>query len=194
MTRNPSVAPIRAALPTIRDCDSRPSAERQTIAVTVVKLSCRTLSTRPILEDNVKSSAPWAVAGVLCSILIAGCVQTREANAPSPPATSYQVGSFELQDSGSSQKVRGASVTPVFFQSAKMPTLLGRGFLPEEYGSVSRQVVMVSHRLWQLRFRGDPRIIGTTMRLNGQAFTVIGIMPPTFDVPSGVDIWMPKAG
>jgi hypothetical protein len=151
-------------------------------------------STRPILEDNVKSSEPWAVAGVLCSILIAGCVQTREANAPSPPATSYQVGSFELQDSGSSQKVRGASVTPVFFQSAKMPTLLGRGFLPEEYGSGSPQVVMVSHRLWQLRFRGDPRITGTTMRLNGQAFTVIGIMPPTFDVPSGVDIWMPKAG
>ena len=112
-----------------------------------------------------KSSAPWAVAGVLGSILIAGCAQTREANAPSPPATSYQVG-----------------------------TLLGRGFLPEEYGSGSRQVVMVSHRLWQLRFRGDPRIIGTTMRLNGQAFTVIGIMPPTFDVPSGVDIWMPKAG
>jgi hypothetical protein len=142
----------------------------------------------------VKSSAPLAVAGVLGSILIAGCVPTREANAPSPPATSYQVGSFELQESGSSQKVRGASVTPVFFQSAKMPTLLGRGFLPEEYGSGSGQVVMVSHRLWQQRFRGDPRIIGTTMRLNGQGFTVIGIMPPTFDVPSGVAIWVPKAG
>ena len=141
-----------------------------------------------------KSSAPLAVTGVLGCILIAGCVQTREANVPSPPATSYRVGSFELQESGNSQKVRGASVTTVFFQRAKIPTLLGRGFLPEEYGSGTQQVVMVSHRLWQERFRGDPRIIGTSIRVNGQAFTVIGIMPTTFDVRSGVDIWVPKAG
>ena len=141
-----------------------------------------------------KSSAPLAVAGVLGCILMAGCNQTREANVPSPPASSYQVGSFELQESRGSQTVRGASVTPVFFQIAKMPTLLGRGFLPEEYGLGRQQVVMVSHRLWQQRFGGDPRIIGTTMRLNGQAFTVIGIMPTEFDVPAGVDIWLPKAG
>ena len=142
-----------------------------------------------------KSSAPLSVAGVLGCILIAGgCTQTREATVPSPPTTSYQVSSFELQESGSSQQVRGASVTPVFFQTAKTPTMLGRGFLPGEYGSSGQQVVMLSHRFWQQRFGGDPRVIGTTMRLNGQAFTVIGIMPTTFDVPSGVDLWLPKAG
>jgi hypothetical protein len=146
------------------------------------------------LEDSVKSCAVLAVAGVLGCILIAGCVQPREANLPSPPASTYQVGSFELQEGGSSQTVRGASVTPVFFEAAKMPTLLGRNFIPGDYGSGRRQVVIVSHRLWQQRFAGDPRIIGTTMRLNGQAFTVVGIMPRTFDVPSGVDIWVPKAG
>ena len=141
-----------------------------------------------------KSFAPLAVAGVLGCILITGCFQTREANVPSPPATSYQLASFDLQENGSSQKVRGASVTPVFFQSAQVPTLLGRGFLPAEYGSGRQQLVMVSYRLWQQRFGGDPGIIGTTMRLNGQAFIVIGIMPSTFDVPAGVDIWVPKAG
>ena len=140
-----------------------------------------------------KSSAFLAVAGVGC-ILIAGCVLTREASVPSPPATSYQVGSFELQEGASSQNVRGASVTPGFFQAAKMPTLLGRNFIPEDYGSGRQQVAIVSHRLWQQRFRGDPRIIGSTMRLNGQPFTVVGIMPRTFDVPSGVDIWVPKIG
>jgi putative ABC transport system permease protein len=75
-----------------------------------------------------------------------------------------------------------------------VPTLLGRGFLPDEYASGRQQVVIVSHRLWQQRFGGDSRLIGTTMRLNGQAFTLIGIMPAVFDIPSGVDIWMPKAG
>ena len=142
-----------------------------------------------------KLSAPLAVTGVLGCMLIAGCAQTREANVPSPPATSYQVSSFELQESdGGSHKVSGASATPVFFQTSKIPTLLGRGFLQEEYGSGRQQVVMLSHHLWQQRFGGDPRVIGATMRLNGQAFTVIGIMPRTFDVPSGVDIWVPKAG
>jgi MacB-like periplasmic core domain len=142
----------------------------------------------------VKSSERLVLIGILCGILISGCTQTREANLPSPPAASYQVGSFELQEkAGNTQKVRGASVTPLFFQSVKVPTLLGRGFLPEEYSTGRRQVVMISHRLWQQRFSSDPGIIGATMRLDGQAFTVIGIMPATFEVPSGVDIWVPKA-
>lgn len=102
-----------------------------------------------------KSSAPLAVAGVLGTIVIAGCLQTHEANAPSPPPTSYQVGSFELQDSGNSQKVRGASVTPVFFQSAKTPTLLGRGFLPEECGSGSRGLS------WLVTVSGSSDFVGT---------------------------------
>lgn len=187
---------MKKRLPTVRSAIAIPgqAASRPTLAVTVAKLSWHTLSRRPILEDHVKASAPRAVARVFGCILIAGCAQTREANVPSPPATSYQVGSFELQEGGRSQSVRGASVTPIFFQVAKTPTLLGRGFLPDEYGSGALEVVIASHRLWQHRFRGDPRIIGATMRLNGQAFTVVGVMPMTFDVPSGVDIWVPRAG
>lgn len=134
------------------------------------------------------------MAAVLGWILIAGCAQSHQTNVANPPATSYQVGSFELQETGSTQRVRVASVAALFFQTAKTPTLLGRAFLPEEYGSDRQQVVIVSHRLWQERFGADPRIIGSTMRLNGQAFTVVGVMPTSFDVPSGVDIWMPKAG
>jgi putative ABC transport system permease protein len=73
-----------------------------------------------------------------------------------------------------------------------MPTLLGRGFLPSEYGSDRHEVVLVSQHLWQQKFGGDSRIIGAPIKLNGQTFTVVGIMPTTFDVPSGVDIWLPK--
>ena len=142
-----------------------------------------------------KSPAPLAVAGILsCWISIVGCVQTRQASAQNPPATSYQVSSFEFRDSGSPQKVRGASVTAAFFQSVKVAPLLGRGFLPEEYSSSRQQVVMVSWRFWQRQFGGDPRIIGTTMHLDEHNFTVIGIMPTMFDIPAGVDIWVPKAG
>ncbi|HME99785.1 MAG TPA: ABC transporter permease, partial [Terriglobia bacterium] len=143
---------------------------------------------------HMKSSAPLAVAGIVSCILIVGCIQSPQAGVSNPPASSYQVGSFELQDSGGFQKVRGASVTATFFQIAKVMPLLGRSFLPEEYSSGRQQVVLVSQRFWQHQFGGDPRIVGTTMHLNGQSFTVIGVMPTMFDVPSGVDIWLPKAG
>ena len=139
-----------------------------------------------------KSSAPLVV-GIFSCILV-GCGQITQTSERNPPDTSYQVGSFEFRDDGSSQKVRGASVTPAFFQGAKIAPLLGRGFLPVEYDSSRRQVVMLSQRFWQQQFGGDPRTIGRTMRLNGETFTVIGIMPTTFDVPAGVDVWIPKAG
>ena len=139
------------------------------------------------------SSERFTLAGILSCTLIVSCVQPPQASGSKPPSTSYQVGSFEFQNNGSSQKVRGASVTPAFFQSAEVMPLLGRGFLPEEYRASRQPVAMISKRFWQQQFHGDPRIIGTTVRLNEQVFTVIGIMPPMFDVPSGVDIWVPQA-
>jgi MacB-like periplasmic core domain len=162
--------------------------------VTAMKRSCFTLSTSPKLEDNMKSSARLAVVGIFSCILVVGCRQITQTSERNPPDTTYQVGSFEFGDNGSSREVRGASVTAAFFQGAKIVPLLGRGFLPVEYDSSRPQVVMLSQRFWQKQFGGDPRIIGTTMRLNGQTFTVIGVMPTTFGVPPGVDVWMPKSG
>src|SRR5215471_1482398 len=138
------------------------------------------------------SSGRLTFAGILSCTLMVSCVQPRQSSGSEPPSTSYQVGSFEFHNDGSYQ-VRGVSVTPAFFQSVKVVPLLGRGFLPEEYRSSRQQVAMISKRFWQQQFGGDPRIIGMTVRLNEQTFTIIGIMSPRFDVPSGVDIWVPKA-
>lgn len=138
-----------------------------------------------------KSLAPTA-AIILCSFVIVGCTQTRPAIPANPPATSYQVDSFELQESGRTQKVRGASVTPDFFQSVKEPPMLGRIFIPEDYSLGRRQVVVLNHRLWQQRFGADPRLIGTAMHLDGRTFTVVGVMPANFDIPPGTDMWIPR--
>jgi putative ABC transport system permease protein len=138
-----------------------------------------------------KSFAPLAVM-ILGVLVTVGCEKNAQTSS-NPPDTTYQVNSLELRDGRTSQQVRGASVTSAFFQSEKVQPLLGRAFLPEEYGaSRQQQVVMVSHRFWQQKFAGDPHLIGTTIRLNGQAFTVVGIMPAAFEVPSGVDMWVPK--
>jgi len=123
-----------------------------------------------------KSSALLAVTGILSCILIVGCLQTPRESAPAlnPPASSYEISSYELQKTGSIETVRGASVSATFFQVAKVMPLLGRGFLPEEYNPQRQQVALLSQRLWKQQFGAEPRTIGTTVQLNGQTFTVIG--------------------
>ncbi|HEY6392290.1 MAG TPA: ABC transporter permease [Bryobacteraceae bacterium] len=109
-----------------------------------------------------------------------------------PSATSYRVDNFAFSADGISQTIRGAEVTPAFFQAAKTRPLLGRLFLPEEYQSGRRQVVLLCNRFWKQRFK-NPSCIGSTVQLNGRNFTIVGVMPPTFEFPAGVDVWAPKA-
>ncbi|MBO0861326.1 MAG: ABC transporter permease [Chloracidobacterium sp.] len=59
--------------------------------------------------------------------------------------------------------------------------MLGRGFLPEDDRAPNaRPVVALSHSLWQRRFKADRDVVGQTVYLNGQPFTVIGVMPESF--------------
>ena len=58
-----------------------------------------------------------------------------------------------------------------------MSLAAGRAFLPDEVSADRSQVVMLSHRLWQERFGGDPGIVGRTMLLDGQRHTIVGVMP-----------------
>jgi len=50
---------------------------------------------------------------------------------------------------------------------------------------------LVSNRLWKRKFAGDPALLGRKLRLNDGDFTVIGIMPATFESPAGAEIWVP---
>jgi hypothetical protein len=84
----------------------------------------------------------------------------------------------------SSQTIRDAYVTPVLFQAVKARPLLGRVFLSEEYQSGRGPEVVLCNRFWSL---------GGTLQLNGRSFIIIAVMPSTFEIPSGVDPWVPKA-
>jgi hypothetical protein len=75
-------------------------------------------------------------------------------------------------------------VTPHFFQTAGDRPFLGRLFLAQEYHSPSAPLVIISHPSWRQRFKADPTVIGTTIRLNDKDFTIIGVTPPSFDAPS----------
>lgn len=69
---------------------------------------------------------------------------------------------------------------------------LGRTIEPEDAGPSGRNVVVLSHALWTRRNAADPDVIDTTIRIDGEAFTVVGVMPPAFNFPwNEVKLWLP---
>ncbi len=92
---------------------------------------------------------------------------------------------------GEPERVAGEHVTGGFFGALGAEAALGRTFLPEED---QKRVVVLSHRLWQRRFYGDPKLLGQSVILNGSNYTVIGIMPPEFRFyRRDVELWIPLA-
>ena len=65
---------------------------------------------------------------------------------------------------------------------------LGHAFTRADADSGAAKVVILSHDLWQRRFGSDPAIVGKTIALGGEPFTVIGVMPPGFAFPRGAEL------
>ena len=78
-----------------------------------------------------------------------------------------------------------------------MPSQLGRTFLPGEDAADRDHVVVLSHRLWRRRFAADPAVVGRSLILNGEAYTVVGVMPESFRFApfwaTRAELWAPLA-
>jgi predicted permease len=98
--------------------------------------------------------------------------------------TSAGISSGESRNSGDSERaevVWGELVSSNYFDVMGVKPVLGRGILPEENLTPNAHpVTVISHSLWQRRFNADQGIVGKTIYLNGQPFTVIGVMPESF--------------
>lgn len=78
------------------------------------------------------------------------------------------------------------------FDALGATPVLGRTIEPEDAGPGGRNVVVLSHALWTRRYAADADVIDTTIRIDGAAFTVIGVMPPAFNFPwNEVKLWLP---
>src|SRR5262249_22084196 len=84
-------------------------------------------------------------------------------------------------------------VSADFFPVLGLKPLLGRTFRPEEDTPAHRQVALLSHGFWQRRFGGDPKVVGQSLTLDGQSYTVVGVAPPGFEFPRKRDLWVPLA-
>ncbi|HKR21613.1 MAG TPA: ABC transporter permease, partial [Pyrinomonadaceae bacterium] len=102
--------------------------------------------------------------------------------------------SFNLTGTGDPERIEGRRVSANLFPLLGVEPQLGRTFTPAEDQPGSNRVVLVSHSLWQRRFGGDNSIVGKTLNLNGETYTVVGVMPARFQFPSSDDhLWAPIA-
>jgi putative ABC transport system permease protein len=102
---------------------------------------------------------------------------------------------FTHAGTGDPRNVRGVRATADLFHVLKADALLGRTFVPEESIVGADRVVVLSHGFWTRVLGGDRSLIGKTIQLDAVPFTVVGVMPPQFEFPtgSGVEVWTPLA-
>jgi putative ABC transport system permease protein len=107
-----------------------------------------------------------------------------------------------ITGAGESDRVRIARVAESLFATLGAQPALGRTFLPEDVGrpssvndmqTIGSSAVILSYGLWQRRFGADPAVIGKTVKVEGEACAVIGVMPEGFNFPEEAEAWLPIA-
>jgi putative ABC transport system permease protein len=102
--------------------------------------------------------------------------------------------SFNLSGDDRPERVMGGRVTHSWFTALGVAPQYGRVFTTEEDAPGRDRLVVLSHRLWTRRYGADPAVLGRPIQLNAVPFTVIGIMPRSFDVTvDSEELWTPAA-
>jgi putative ABC transport system permease protein len=87
----------------------------------------------------------------------------------------------------------GTYVSHGAFALLRERPMLGRDFLPEDDRTGAAPVAIVGYRVWSERYGSDPSLVGRTVRLNGEAATIVGVMPKGFAYPIDTQVWRPLA-
>jgi putative ABC transport system permease protein len=117
----------------------------------------------------------------------------------------FTTATYNLVEGDAPERVFGATVTTDLFRLLGVQPIRGRAFRPEECTTGRDDVLMISERLWRRKFDRDPRILGSKLIADGRTYTIVGIMPATFEFPLALfnitggqfgqqaDIWQPAA-
>ena len=92
---------------------------------------------------------------------------------------------------GRPEQLHGIHVTEGYFRVYGAPILLGRTFTPQENAPNGGKVVVLSYGLWQRRFGGDPAIVGKSLSLGNESYTVVGVIGKDFVADPQADLWLP---
>jgi putative ABC transport system permease protein len=104
----------------------------------------------------------------------------------------YSFTSFNLEGRDTPQRIPGINVGTNYFDVLGVKPTLGRAFLPGEDVAGNERVVVISDDLWRSNFAANPAIVNQTIPLNGQQYTVVGVMPPELSsLYRTVQMWSP---
>ncbi|MBX3744793.1 MAG: ABC transporter permease [Verrucomicrobiae bacterium] len=108
-------------------------------------------------------------------------------------SAAYEGGDMTLTRSGSAERVMAGAVTADFFPLLGVHPALGRNFTSEEDTPGGPKSVILGHGLWHSRFGGAADILGRTITLNQERYTVVGVLPARFRHPEPFQLWIPMA-
>ncbi len=115
-----------------------------------------------------------------------------EASTAFEDATVYSLEPKNLTGVDVPERISVVISTPSLFDVLGVQPFLGRGFRPEEGAEGLGDVLVLEHDFWQRRFFGDRDVLGQTLTLDGTIYTIIGVMPPEFDmIPANVHAFRP---
>ena len=105
----------------------------------------------------------------------------------------YAGGDMNLTGIDQAERVACGEATSDFFPLLGVQPLLGRNFTKEEDTPNGPRAVILGHGLWQSQFGGDRGVLGRTITLNKRSYTIVGVLPPSFQFPQPFQLWIPLA-
>jgi len=106
--------------------------------------------------------------------------------------SAYGFTSFNLENGDTPQRIPGLNVSANYFDVLGVKPTVGRGFLPGEDVAGRERVVILGDDLWRRNFAANPGIVNQEIALNGQKYTVVGVMPPELSaLYRAIQVWSP---
>jgi putative ABC transport system permease protein len=105
----------------------------------------------------------------------------------------YGGANFNVGGQERPEAIQAARVAPEFFSILRVRPILGRTFTPDEDRPGHGHVVVLGNALWRDRLGADPAAVGQSIILDGETYTIVGVMAPQFKFPSWAQLWTPLA-
>src|SRR5205823_2362016 len=99
-------------------------------------------------------------------------------------ATLFTMRTANLNEGGTPEQVRSLAVTPSFFSTLQRSPMIGRAFTEEEAKPDADKFAILAHGLWASHYGSDPSVVGRDIRINGEPYRVVGVLPPDFEIPA----------
>ena len=107
--------------------------------------------------------------------------------------SAYGFRAFTVGGTERPEAIQAGTVAPDFFPLLRVQPVLGRTFTPDEDRPGEGHVVILGYNFWRDHFASDRNIVGRNILLDGETYSVVGVMPETFRYPSWAKLWVPLA-